>query len=245
MEESKDKCYSKFIDLNSITVPGQEELYRLEYRYAKGQIVNYLAQNLIYQTSDAGPRLSRKSQQEINYRVSLKVIEKEAENCYIILYYDPIEHLIDGVKKDPGKRKIVYIKQNKLGEILETTEPVGRASLLLPQTPISADSQWKETEIFIPPHRLTPIEIVNHCYVTSAANREVIITYQAEEILYKPDIPSSEVTSHLLKNSGNFGFDPERGMLTFLETEFRLTSKEENCLLEVTTVNKMERVERE
>lgn len=189
-----------------------EDGWVLRFGYQPGMTIVYRSR-----VSLLGPDGSRDDR---DARLTIKVVDRDEtdEGTSLILYLEPFRTV------PQAERAIIYTKITDFGEVIESTDPAGGVSLLLPRMALATGVHWKEVERFLPPHRISGVEIVRRYHVASIIGSEVKIVFDAEPCVYEGEVEGFEDETSTLEGRGEFVFDTQWGVISRQRVETRMKS---------------------
>ena len=210
----------------------------LRYQYQRGTLLKYRSKLSAQQISDAGPRFSSRTREDLELKTTIRVLDEDEEDggFFVVMHQEPLEHVIDGVSRKTSGKQVLYFKQDAWGEILESSGADTVNVLLLPREPLFAGAEWTEVQRLIPPQRQRPIEVTGTYRVRDLDVQATTLDYESEETIYRGDTPTSMGTLYSVKMRGSFEFDLLWGVSRSMMLETAVTSREAEYLFECVSV---------
>jgi hypothetical protein len=213
----------------------------MRYGLAPGMTVPYRSALTIFRHCDGGPQLQSRGTEELCAQVLLKVLERDEEGrCSVLSHFQPERRLVDGQDHPLPEARVVYLKHDNRGRLLECSDSAGSAAmLLLPEEPVGTGSEWKVVQWHQPPGRSRPLEVVTLYRLERVAGARIHVGFFADEVGYQGELPDSEGTAYALSARGRFEFDWEDGLVVAAETESRMAMRRDRVSAEVLTTQSL------
>lgn len=230
---------TRFLDTSALQDhPGADTRVALRYQYQRGTLLRYRSRLSVQQISDAGPRFSSRTREDVELRTTIRVLDTDDEDggFFVVMHQEPLEHVIDGVSRKTSGKQVLYFKQDAWGEILESSGADAVNVLLLPREPLFAGAEWSEVQRLIPPQRQRPVEVSGSYRVQTLDLQTITLDYEGDEAIYRGDTPTSMGNVYSVKMRGTFEFDLLWGVSRSLALETTVTSKEGEYLFECVSV---------